>query len=288
MKRHLLIFGYGYTARALSTHLLSKGWSITGTTRSAEKADTMQKAGIEPILWTDPDERVQSALSRATAILFSIGPDQTGDPVFKRFQDDIARSANHLTWAGYLSTTGVYGNFDGAWVDETTPLTPTTQRGLARKLAEEQWQSISDLPLHIFRLAGIYGPTRGPFSKVRSGQARRIIKEGQYFSRIHVEDITTILAASLENPNRGNAYNLCDDDPAPPQDVIGYAAELLDLPLPPIVRFEDAELSPMARSFYAENKRVSNQKAKQEFGITLKYPSYRKGLQALLEAEGSS
>ena len=288
MKRHLLIFGYGYTARALSTHLLSKGWSITGTTRSAEKADTMQKAGIEPILWTDPDERVQSALSRATAILFSIGPDQTGDPVFKRFQDDIARSANHLTWAGYLSTTGVYGNFDGAWVDETTPLTPPTQRGLARKLAEEQWQSISDLPLHIFRLAGIYGPTRGPFSKVRSGQARRIIKEGQYFSRIHVEDITTILAASLENPNRGNAYNLCDDDPAPPQDVIGYAAELLDLPLPPIVRFEDAELSPMARSFYAENKRVSNKKTKQEFGITLKYPSYRQGLQALLEAEGSS
>ena len=288
MKRHLLIFGYGYTARALSTHLLSKGWSITGTTRSAEKADTMQKAGIEPILWTDPDERVQSALSRATAILFSIGPDQTGDPVFKRFQDDIARSANHLTWAGYLSTTGVYGNFDGAWVDETTPLTPTTQRGLARTLAEEQWQSISNRPLHIFRLAGIYGPTRGPFSKVRSGQARRIIKEGQYFSRIHVEDITTILAASLENPNWGNTYNLCDDDPAPPQDVIGYAAELLDLPLPPIVRFEDAELSPMARSFYAENKRVSNKKAKQEFGITLKYPSYRQGLQALLEAEGSS
>ncbi|MEM1352538.1 MAG: SDR family NAD(P)-dependent oxidoreductase, partial [Pseudomonadota bacterium] len=179
-------------------------------------------------------------------------------------------------------TTGVYGDHAGAWVDETTALTPATVRGQARVSAEADWQSISGLPLHIFRLAGIYGPERGPFAKVRAGTARRIIKQGQVFSRIHVDDIAQVLAASLSRPRPGAIYNVCDDDPAPPQDVIGYAAELLGLPLPPAQDFETAEMTPMARSFYAESKKVRNTLIKEELGVTLKYPDYKTGLRAMM------
>ena len=154
-----------------------------------------------------------------------------------------------------------------------------------RLLAEQQWQSIEDLPIHIFRLAGIYGPGRGPFAKVRTGTAQRINKPGQVFSRIHVDDIAQTLYASILSPNPAGLYNLCDDDPAPPQDVIGYAAELLGLPLPPLISFEEADLSPMARSFYAENKRIRNDRIKKDLGVSLKYPSYKQGLKNLLEAE---
>ena len=181
-----------------------------------------------------------------------------------------------------MSTTGVYGDFDGAWVDEMTPLNPTTKRGQLRKAAEEDWSSVAGLPLHIFRLAGIYGPGRGPFAKVRNGTARRVVKEGQVFSRIHVEDIAQILWASIQRPNPGAAYNMCDDDPAPPQDVIAHAANLLSMPVPPAMAFEDAEFTPMARSFYAENKKVRNDRIKTELGVKLIHPTYREGLQSLL------
>ncbi|MEM1066115.1 MAG: SDR family oxidoreductase, partial [Pseudomonadota bacterium] len=200
-------------------------------------------------------------------------------------------AAPHLEWVGYLSTTGVYGDHGGGWVDEHTALTPATKRGEMRRVAEAAWQALAvetGLPLHIFRLAGIYGPGRGPFAKVRAGTARRIVKEGQVFSRIHVEDIAQVLAASIARPKPGAIYNLCDDDPAPPQDVIAHAAELLGLPLPPAIAFEEAELSPMARSFYAESKRVRNDRIKEELGVTLHYPSYRDGLAALLAAESGS
>ena len=170
-------------------------------------------------------------------------------------------------------------------MDENTALTPSTRRGQWRKDAEAAWAAIPGLPLHIFRLAGIYGPGRGPFAKVRAGTARRVIKEGQVFSRIHVEDIAQVLAASIAQPNPGAAYNVCDDDPAPPQDVIGHAAELLGMPLPPAEPFETAEMTPMARSFYAESKKVRNDRIKDELGVTLRYPSYREGLAALLAAE---
>ena len=170
-------------------------------------------------------------------------------------------------------------------MDEDTPLAPTTQRGQMRLAAEREWQSIPGLPLHIFRLAGIYGPGRGPFEKVRNGTARRIIKPGQVFSRIHVEDIAQVLDASIRQPHPGAVYNVCDDDPAPPQDVIGYAAELLGLPLPEAVAFDKADLTPMARSFYAENKRVKNDRIKAELGVSLIYPDYRHGLRALLAEE---
>jgi nucleoside-diphosphate-sugar epimerase len=200
----------------------------------------------------------------------------------------IENAANGLVWVGYLSTTGVYGDHRGGWVDEATPLTPSTERGHARVTAEAEWMDLHQrlgLPVHIFRLAGIYGPGRGPFEKVRDGTARRIVKPGQVFSRIHAEDIAQVLIASMARPDPGAAYNLCDDDPAPPQDVIAHAATLLGLPLPPEIPFETADLSPMAASFYAESKRVDNRKIKEDLGVTLRYPDYRAGLASVLAAE---
>ena len=282
MKNQLLSFGHGYSAQALSKLLLTMGWKITGTTRDPAKLDMLRNTGVTPVLWHSSD--VKSSLTEATAILISTSPGESGDPVFLTYGADIAKIAPRLKWFGYLSTSGVYGDFKGDWVDENTPVSPTTQRGKMRLLAEQQWKSIADLPLHIFRLAGIYGPGRGPFAKVRAGTAQRVNKPGQVFSRIHVDDIIQTLSASILSPNPAGIYNLCDDDPAPPQDVIGYAAELLGLPLPPLVPFEEADLSPMARSFYAENKRIRNDRIKKDLGVSLKYPSYKQGLRNLFEA----
>lgn len=280
MTHTLLSFGHGYSARALTKHLLPQGWRVIGTTRTSEKADELAASGVEPLIW--PDSDMNAAIEAADHILISAGPDEDGDPTLNLLRNQIIQKSSKIRWAGYLSTTGVYGNFDGAWVDEMTPLNPTTKRGQLRKAAEEDWSSVAGLPLHIFRLAGIYGPGRGPFAKVRNGTARRVIKEGQVFSRIHVEDIAQILWASIQRPNPGAAYNMCDDDPAPPQDVIAHAANLLSMPVPPAMAFEDAEFTPMARSFYAENKKVRNDRIKTELGVKLIHPTYREGLQSLL------
>lgn len=283
MSKTLISFGHGYSARALARLLVPQGWTIFGTTRKAEKCAALEAEGVTPVLWPDGD--LSDALDQATHILMSAAPDEAGDPILACFGSEISAIAARLEWAGYLSTTGVYGDHQGAWVDENAALTPATKRGQMRVEAEAAWSAIPDLPLHIFRLAGIYGPGRGPFSKVRNGTARRIIKPGQIFSRIHVDDIAQVLAASIARPNPSTAYNVCDNDPAPPQDVIGYAAELLGVPLPPEVRFEDAEMSPMARSFYAESKKVDNTRIRDELGVELIYPDYRTGLQALLAQE---
>uniref|UniRef100_UPI0040470C56 SDR family oxidoreductase n=1 Tax=Yoonia sp. TaxID=2212373 RepID=UPI0040470C56 len=283
MTKTLLSFGHGYTARALSKILLPQDWRIIGTTRNEDKATRMMHEGVEPRIWPGAD--MLPALSAATHILVSTGPNDAGDPVLAALVSEIRARASQLTWVGYLSTTGVYGDHNGDWVDETTPLTPTTARGIARVKAEADWQSIPNLPLHIFRLAGIYGPDRGPFAKVRSGTARRIIKDGQVFSRTHVADIARVLAASIKQPNPGAIYNVCDDDPAPPQDVIAYAAKLLDMPLPEAINFEDADMTPMGRSFYAESKKVRNDKIKSDLGVELLYPDYKSGLKALLARE---
>lgn len=281
MTQTLLSFGHGYSARALSALLHDDGgWRVIGTTRSADKAQALKGEGAEPLIWPGADMR--PALEAATHILISAGPGEGGDPVLNALGDDVARIAPRLKWVGYLSTTGVYGDHQGGWVDEATPLTPSTSRGRLRKQAEAAWQAIPDLPLHIFRLAGIYGPGRGPFAKVRAGTARRIIKPDQVFSRTHVEDIAQVLAASIRQPDPGAIYNVCDNDPAPPQDVIGFAAELLGLPLPEAVAIDDADMSPMARSFYAESKRVSNDRIKRDLGVTLRYPGYRDGLRAMV------
>jgi nucleoside-diphosphate-sugar epimerase len=278
----LLSFGHGYSARALAGILQPRGWQVIGTTRSDAKAEVLRAEGTEALVWPGAD--LTTALNRATHLLISAAPDDGGDPVLRLVRDDICARAARFQWVGYLSTTGVYGDHDGDWVDEGSPLTPTTARGQARVKAEAEWASLG-LPLHIFRLAGIYGPGRGPFEKVRQGTARRIIKQGQVFSRIHVADIAQVLAASIARPNPGAAYNLCDDDPAPPEDVIGYAAELLGLPVPPAEDFATAEMTPMARSFYAESKKVRNDRIKDELGVRLIYPDYRTGLRALLAAE---
>ena len=281
MEKTLLSVGHGYSAKALARLLLPKGWRIIGTTRTAEKAEALSATGIEPIIW--PGNPLP--FSKATHILTSVSPDAQGDPVLAAHGKELAE-VSHLKWVGYLSTTGVYGDHGGAWVDEDTALTPTTDRGRARVRAEADWAALG-LPLHVFRLAGIYGPGRGPFAKVRSGNARRIIKKGQVFSRTYVEDIAQVLDASINRPNPGRAYNVCDDDPAPPQDVIAFAADLLGLPMPPAIAFDEAELSQMARSFYAESKRVRNDRIKDELGVILKYPDYRAGLRALLASENA-
>ncbi len=286
MTRHLLSFGHGYSAQALADLLKKEDWNITATTRSARKAEELIAPRVNPVIWPGAD--MVPAIRSATHMLISAGPAETGDPVLAVLEDQIAEHGQHLEWLGYLSTTGVYGDHDGGWVDETTPLSPSTKRGEARVSAEAAWQALAKragLPLHIFRLAGIYGPGRGPFAKVRNGTARRIIKKNQLFSRIHVADIAQVLRASIRRPRPGAIYNLCDDDPAPPQDVIAYAAELLGLPIPPAIPFEEAEMTPMARSFYAESKKVRNTLIKSELGVELHYPDYKTGLQALLAAE---
>ncbi len=282
----LLIFGYGYSARYLVAELDPAPGTVRVTTRSPEKAAQLAAEGlVAPVF---PGTDMADDIAWASHILITAGPEDGQDPVLTHARDAITAHAKRLDWVGYLSTTGVYGDHGGGWVDETTPLTPSTERGRARVAAETAWMDLHHqhgLPLHIFRLAGIYGPGRGPFEKVRDGTARRIIKPGQVFSRIHVEDIAQALIASMARPDPGAVYNLCDDDPAPPQNVIGYAATLLGLPLPPEIPFDQARLGPMAASFYSESKRVDNSRIKGALGLSLRHPDYRSGLVAILAAE---
>ena len=284
MTRRLVVLGHGYSAGFLTRRLVPEGWAVTGTTR--DDPARVQAAGATPLRWPGEEGAVRAALARADAILVSAGPDGGECPALRDFGAAIA--ASPAGWLGYLSTTGVYGDRQGDWVDEASPLAPSTRRGRDRVAAEAGWQALASargLPLHIFRLAGIYGPGRGPFEKVRNGTARRIVKPGQVFSRIHAEDIAQVLAASIARPDPGAIYNLCDDDPAPPEDVLEHAARLLGLPPPPAEDFATADMTPMARSFYAESKRVSNARIKRELGIRLIHPDYRSGLAAILAGD---
>lgn len=249
-----------------------------GTTSKDAKKDAMAETGVEVVSWPP----AAKDLAQATHLLVSAGPDEAGDPTLREAREAI--DAADFAWVGYLSTTGVYGDHGGGWVDEDTPLTPSTRRGELRVKAEAEWLAM-DLPLHIFRLAGIYGPGRGPFSKIRNGTARRIEKPGQVFSRIHRDDIAAALEASIAKPNPVCAYNLCDNEAAPPQDVIAYAAELLGVEPPPLTPIDQVDMSPMGASFYAESKRVSNRRLREELGVDLKHPTYREGLRATLEEE---
>ena len=277
----LLIFGHGYTASALVDHLGTEDWEIFGTTRNVDTADLLKANNITPLMWSD-DTSIKSIIKRSNCILQSIAPTEVEDPVYEKFAEDIIARSINLSWVGYLSTTSVYGNHDGQWVDEKTPVNPSGNRGLLRVNAENTWARINNLPLHIFRLAGIYGEGRSPLDKIRSGKAQLISKPGQFFSRIHVEDIAQVLKASIEMPNRGSIYNVCDDMPAAPDEVLAYAAKLLNYPEPPRIDFEEAELSPMAKSFYSDNKRVNNHLIKNEFSLALKFPNFKAGLDALV------
>jgi nucleoside-diphosphate-sugar epimerase len=282
---HLFCFGLGYSARRLADRLLSAGWRVSGTCRSPEKQAALARAGIAAEIFDrqHPVPQLARHLAAATHLLSSVPPDEAGDPVIDLHRVEIDAAARGLAWIGYLSTTGVYGDRGGAWVDEASALNPSGERGRRRLLAEEAWRTLAQ-PAHLFRLAGIYGPGSSALDSVRQGRARRVVKPGQVFSRIHVDDIAAVLMASMARPNPGAAYNVCDDDPAPPADVITFACELLGVAPPPEVPYESADLSPMARSFYDDNKRCRNERIKRELGLTLAYPDYRTGLRALLAA----
>jgi nucleoside-diphosphate-sugar epimerase len=281
----LFCFGLGYSALLLARRLAGRGWAIAGTCRGEEARARLAAEGIAAHLFDRgrPLDDAAAALAGATHLLSSVPPDAAGDAVLDHHAADIGRL--DLAWAGYLSTTGVYGDTGGTWVDERSALQPSGERGRRRVAAEAGWLALwrdHATPIHLFRLAGIYGPGRSALDAVRGGTAKRIDKPGQIFSRIHVEDIATVLEASMARPDPGAAYNLCDDDPAPPAEVVAYACELLGAPVPPLVPFEEAQLSPMARSFYDDVRRVSNRRIREELGVALRYPDYRTGLRALL------
>lgn len=279
---HLFCFGLGYSARALTDQLRPRGWRVSGTSRNP-----IASAEHECHRFDRDNPLPASALARVTHILVSVPPDEKGDPVLDCHAGDLAALPG-LQWLGYLSTTGVYGDRGGGWVDEDSELRPSGERGRRRAVAEKRWLDLlreRGAPIHIFRLAAIYGPGRSPFDTVRARTAKRIDKPGQVFSRIHLEDLASVLVASIARPRPGAVYNVCDDEPAPPGEVVAHAAELLGLPPPPLVPFEEAGLSPMAKSFYDDNKRVSNGLMKRELGVKLRYPDYRTGLAAILAAE---
>ena len=287
MSGRLLVFGPGYSARRLARRLIAHGWEVTGTLRRPEAAAALEAEGITPLIW--PGTEVEPALARASHVLVSVPPGPEGDPVLAGLGGALAQ-AGHLAWVGYLSTTGVYGDHAGAWVDEDTPTAPGSARAAARVTAEEGWARVcaaAGVPLTVFRLAGIYGPGRSPFGRLHDGTARAIVKLGQVFSRIHVDDIVQAVAASMERPGAVDVVNLADDLPAPPEEVLWYAADIAGLPRPPAIAWEDADLSPMARSFYADCRRVRNTRLKDDLGVRLIHPEYRSGLSATLAEEGT-
>ncbi len=283
----LFCFGFGYSARATTARMRPRLEAVCGTTRTADKAADLTARNVTPIVFdgSRAEPAVSAALAEADHVLVSAPPSEAGDPVLIHHSADLV--ANKPRALVYLSTVGVYGDHDGAWVDEDSACRPVSERSRRRLAAEEAWRAFateSGVPVSSIRLAGIYGPGRGPFEKVRCGTARRIIKPGQVFNRIHADDIAAIVDAAFSARADG-IFNGVDDEPAPPQDVIAYAAKLLGAPAPPEVTFEAAELTPMARSFYGENKRVRNDKIKRVLGVELAYPTYREGLSAVLAAE---
>lgn len=286
----LFCFGLGYSARRLARQLLAAGWAVAGTTRTPETADELAAAGIEACVFDRgrPLADPAAALAGSTHLLSSVPPDGEGDPVLDHHRDDLLALKGRLRWAGYLSTTGVYGDRAGGWVDEGSALRPTSARSRRRAAAERAWRDLPagpGLPVHVFRLAGIYGPGRNPLAAVRAGRARRIDAPDQVFSRIHVDDVAAVLRASIARPCPGRVYNVCDDLPAAPAEVTAYACGLLGVAPPPLVPLEEAGLSEMARSFWRDNKRVDNRRMHEELGVELQYPDYRRGLEALLQAE---
>ena len=285
----LFCFGLGFAAEALARRLKSKGWRVAGTARTRERVKALADLGYEAFIFAPghPLSDPAGALRDTTHVLISTPPDGAGDPVLAAHMHDLSAVKPLPQWLGYLSTTGVYGDHGGDWVTEHTPVAPESERAKRRVAAEHAWLALGmalNLPVQIFRLAEIYGPGRNQLETVRNGTARRIVKPGQVFSRIHVEDIAMVLEASIAHPRAGAIYNVCDDEPAPPHEVVAFAAGLLGIEPPRLEPFEDAakSMSEMALSFYADSKRVKNDLIKAELGVVLRYPAYRQGLKALL------
>ena len=289
----LFCFGLGYCARVLAGALKADGWAVAGTCRKAEERAQLTSQGIEAFLFDGGGPlETAAALAGATHLLSSVPPGADGDPVLRRHAGDIA-AVDRLEWAGYLSTAGVYGDTGGAMVDEEAPLNPTSARSHRRAEAENGWLTLygnRGVPVHIFRLAGIYGPGRNALDQVRSGAAKRIDAPGRRFARVHVADIAAVLKASMQAPRPGAVYNVCDDFPAAPADVVAYACQLLGVDPPPLIPFAEAakEMSPMAQSFWRDNRCIDNSRIKAELGVRLGYPDYRSGLKAILMAEEKS
>ena len=283
----LFAFGLGFSAQALAERLADKGWQIAGTARDPRNVAQLDASGYAVTRFTG--ESANAALAKllqgATHLLLSVPPGKEGDPVLAHYRAELA-ALSSLEWIGYLSTVGIYGDQEGNWVDESTEPKPNTARTEARVEAERAWLAFGEetgVKVHIFRLAGIYGPGRCVFDKLRDGTARRIKKGNQVFSRIHVDDIASVLEASMARPRAGAIYNVADDEPAAPGEVVAYAAEMLGMTPPPEVPFEEADLTPMARSFYEGSRRIGNARIKSELGVELRYPTYREGLASLLE-----
>ncbi len=286
---HLLIFGLGYSAGAIAERLKGRFKMVSATTRSPEKADAIAAGGLHPILFDGESctEELADAIGRATHIVHSIAPKDGVDPVLAHCRRPL-ENADNLRWLGYLSTVGVYGDHGGAWVDEMTPPKPVSKRSVARLTAERAWLDFGkarSVAIAVLRLSGIYGPGRNALIKVADGTSRRLVKPGQVFNRIHRDDIATAAGLALTAAARG-VFNITDDEPAPPQDVVAFAHELAGVSPPPELDFEKVELTPMARSFYGENKRVSNAKSKAELAMAYTWPDYRTALAAMW-ADGS-
>lgn len=288
MTNRLFVFGLGYVGLAIATDVLAEGWEVAGTCRSEDDCHHLCQAGIDTHVFRRdaPLSNASEVLQGANHVLSTIPPDEWGDPVLDTHVAHLT-GLSGLVWLGTVSTTGVYGDRGGDWVDEGSELFPTGERGRRRVQAEGSWLAMAavGLPSHIFRAAGIYGPGRSPLDQLRAGTAHLIDKPGQVFSRIHVDDLVAVLRASMARPRPGGVYNVCDDEPAPPAEVIKFAAGLLGVEPPSVESFDGAKLSDLARSFYADNKRVRNDRIKSELGATLRYPDYRTGLNAILAKE---
>ena len=278
----LFTFGLGYSAEAIALLLKTEGWTAAGTCRTKEGANRLMQLGIEPVLFDGSVPLDPAAFKGTTHLLASI-PADPDDPALRNHANDIA-AIQGLEWIGYLSTTSVYGVTDGSTVDEDFPCEPASTRGQRRLAAERAWQALP-LPGHVFRLSGIYGPGRSVFDTIRAGKAQRVIKPGQAFNRIHVDDIAAIVRASIAAPSPGRIYNVADNLPAPSADLVTYACRLMKVQLPPEIPFDQAVLSPMAREFWADNKRIDNRRIRQELGVRLAYPTYREGLDAIFASE---
>jgi nucleoside-diphosphate-sugar epimerase len=280
----LFIFGLGFSGQEIARLAMSKAIAVSGTTRAPDKAVSLAAAGLDALVFggDEEDTALAQRLGECTHLVICAGPDERGDPVLNALGEVLRTRVPQLQWIGYLSTVGVYGDHDGAWVDEETPCKPVSQRSIERLKAEAQWQSLAAslrLPLAILRLSGIYGPGRNTFVNLADGSAKRIVKPGQYFNRIHVADIAGA-ALFLADSAAAGIFNVTDDEPAPPQDVVAFAANLMGVEAPPEIAFEDANLSPMGRSFYGEVKRVSNRKIR-DAGYAFQFPDYRAALNAM-------
>ncbi|MGB0542827.1 MAG: SDR family oxidoreductase [Longimicrobiales bacterium] len=290
---HLFVFGYGYSAHAIGRELAADtgtSWTITGTRTHEERLTELLSLGVGGVRFDDRElgPRAFTLLRTATHLLVSVPPDAEGDPVLRHTREMLLRCSD-LSWVGYLSTSGVYGDHGGAWVDELTPPRPTVARAARRVAAEDAWQALCTelhVPLQIFRLTGIYGPGRSVVDRLRAGTARRIFEPGHVFNRVHVDDIAGVVTAGMHHLDRTGVFNVADDLPSPAEDPLLFAADLMGLPPPPRVSLSQSGLSSRGRSFYEQSRRIRNERAKKELGWRLRYPTYREGITALLSEDG--